>query len=125
MDAVRDERVWRGGAIVSVLGSIRRDHWFYMEWMTSTRGQVSLCVVGRRRLQRLMMCFHEECGFVNCVMFRHYDSRADVTRCGVCNSMSGDWYIVRQRWQRWAQITGFKHSEGCICGRWCHDERNV
>lgn len=38
MDAVRDERVWRGGAIVSVLGSIRRDHWFYI------RGAKCRCV---------------------------------------------------------------------------------
>lgn len=60
-----------------------------MEWLMAMRGQVTLCLEGKRRLQRMRECFHDDCGFENCVMFGMYHVVAGMWRCEICHVIDG------------------------------------
>lgn len=120
MKAVRDPRVWRGGAVGVVVGHMWRDRWLSHEWLRFERGEVEFNMAEKRRLMRRMRCYHHECGFVNCIMFPmrlDLRDRLVLVRCSLCDGLCDDWKTTRLR------LFGFEDGQ-CVCGSWCHDNRS-
>lgn len=118
LDTCDDVRVWRGGVFGTMLGCMFVEQWFCMEWLFFVRNQVDLSEEGKNRLMRMMECFHRDCGFVNCMMFRMFDVASDVVKCGVCNRIY-EWFYLQE------QLVGFNMENDCnSCGRWCADRRD-
>lgn len=108
VEARRDERVWRGGAVGMVRGEQQWERWRteVHVWMTTTHPSP----VAKARLSRMVQCVHHECGFVNCHAFGMTQA------CPVCGV---------QTWGRLARSIGrwWKVEEACRCGAGCMDER--
>lgn len=106
VEARRDERVWRGGAVGVVWGEVRRTRMLTEVHVWMTRSNPS--PVAKARLSRMVACVHHECGFRNCHVFS--------TPCPVCGVVT--WGRMVRRWRE-----GEREVE-CRCGEGgCVDER--
>lgn len=120
VQAKRDERVWRGGGIGVLLGGSRRQEWFLLEWVPVEIGGKQVSKQQRKRLERLGECFHDGCGFMNCIYFEFRSEQ----ECGVCR-------VTRKNWRCWSPAAirsrrwWWEPEHACrVCGsRGCWDER--
>lgn len=131
VEARRDPRVWRGGAIGVLVGIKRRREWFLLEWAPVELGGKRASKQERIRLERLAECYHDGCGFLNCTMFCEYHHlQRSEQECGVCGVTKRNWmyYVPGVNWlpasrvgRRW---TWDLDNECVRCGlRGCWDDR--